>query len=145
MLPVLLFSASLDSTSSSMRWRSSAHKVHKALWAKLRGGETTVLETTTGWVDNEPESIHHSIYHCHFLTGAFEVIDTAFRLSGTHPISVRHLLQYSAASSLETPAGILGWSALFTNWSLRCKKEFSGFYRITWETFCRQWEYALSL
>ena len=59
-------------------------------------------------MDNELETIEHTLYHCHFLTGAFDIIDTAFRTTGPHPFKVSQLLKDTPALSLETPAGILG-------------------------------------
>ena len=95
-------------------------------------------------IDNELESISHALFHCRFLVGAFEVVNTAFRSTGPHPFDVAHLLQDDKPASLETPAGLIGWSAIITNWSLRCAKKHNSFFRITWESFCAKWFHTLN-
>ena len=96
-------------------------------------------------MDNGLETIHHTLYHCSLLTDAFDVIDTSFWSTGPHPFAVQQLLQDNTASSPGTPAGHLGWSALFTNWTLHCAKKRNSFFVITWESFCRKWHNTLKL
>ena len=105
-------------------------------------------------IDAEPETGCHTLYHCRFLNRAFDVIRTAFHAAGETPVSVSQLLQDSAPESLSTPAGIsrhqasagiLGWSAVYTNWSVRCAKKYNIHIDITWEYFCRKWGNTLAL
>ena len=126
-----------------------SHKdfTHRALWAKLPVGQRQQdWKPLEVWcpIDNELESISHALFHCRFLVGAFEVVNTAFRSTGPHPFDVVHLLQDNKPASLETPAGLIGWSAIITNWSLRCAKKHSSFFRITWESFCAKWFHTLN-
>ena len=116
--------------------------IHRALWAKLPVGQCQQhWQPLEVWcpIDNELESISHAIFHCRFLVGAFEVVNTAFRSTGPHPFDVVHLLQDDKPASLETPAGLISWSAIITNWSLRCAKKHNSFFRITWESFYAKW------
>ena len=81
--------------------------------------------------DNDLESISHALFHCRFLVGAFE----AFRSNGPHPFDVVHLLQDDKLASLETLAGLIGWSAIITNWLLRCAKKPISFFRLHGDLF----------
>jgi hypothetical protein len=126
-----------------------SHKdfIHRALWAKLPVGQRQQdWKPLEVWcpIDNELESISHTLFHCRFLVGAFEVVNTAFRSTGPHPFDVVRLLQDDKPASLETPAGLIGWSAIITNWSLRCAKKHNPFFRITWESFCAKWFHTLN-
>ena len=39
----------------------------------------------------------------------------------------------------------MGWSAVITNWSLRCTKKHQSFFRVTWDNFCDHWYHVLNL
>ena len=126
-----------------------SHKdfIHRALWAKLPVGQRQQdWKPFEVWcpIDNELESISHALFHCRFLVGAFEVVNTAFRSTGLHPFDVVHLLQDDKPASLETPAGLIGWSAIITNWSLCCAKKHNSFLRIAWESLCAKWFHTLN-
>ena len=59
----------------------------------------------------ELQSIKHALYHCQFLVGGCEVIET---LRGPHTLSVRNLA-HNTLTLLKTLARLMGWAALFTN------------------------------
>ena len=70
-----------------------------------------------------------------------EIIDAAFISKSNTPLSVKALLE--PKSSLEMPAGILGWSAVYANWSIRNSKKYQSFYKPSWEKFCQKWKSTL--
>ena len=85
--------------------------IHKALLCRLPVGERQqASKPLEAWcpIDNELETIHHSLYHCQFLKGAFEVINTAFHYVDSQPFSGQDLMHHSTAVLLKNPAGILG-------------------------------------
>ena len=96
-------------------------------------------------VDQELETVAHTLYHCQFVQKSFAFINHVFRPEGFQPFNVSQLLQEEPAASLSTPAGLVGWSAVITNWSLRCTKKHQPFFRVTWDKFCDQWYHVLNL
>ena len=60
----------------------------KLYMASLAHGPTTGNHWKYGELDGELESISHTLYHCKLLPAAFDVIDTAFRVSAPHTLSI---------------------------------------------------------
>ena len=57
--------------------------VHRALWKRLPAGHRHAKwKPLEVWcpLDGELETIDHALHSCQFYLGAFNVIDTAFRL-----------------------------------------------------------------
>ena len=100
--------------------------IHKALWARLPVGlRQQSWKPLEVWcpIDQELETVARSLYHCQFVQKSFAFINQVFRPEGFQPFNVSQLLQEDPAASLSTPAGLVGWSAVITNWSLRCTKK----------------------
>ena len=122
--------------------------IHRALWKRLpvrhRQDKWKPLEV---WcpLEGELETIKHALLSCHYLPRAFDIIDTAFRSHNTPVLSVKHMLQHDPVASLMTPAGLLGWSAVYTNWQARCAKKYRPLFRITSELYFQRWHITISL
>ena len=95
-------------------------------------------------IDQELETVTHSLHHCQFVQKSFEFINQVFRPEGFQPFNVSQLLQEDPAASLSTP-GLVGWSAVITNWSLRCTKKHQSHSRVMWDKLCDQWYHVLNL
>ena len=122
--------------------------IHKALWSRLPVGQRQQSwKPLEVWcpVDQELETVAHTLYHCQFVQKSFAFINQVFRPEGFQPFNVSQLSQEDPAASLSTPAGFVGWSAVITNWSLRCTKKHQPFFRVTWDKFCDHWYHVLNL
>ena len=94
-------------------------------------------------LDGALETFHRSLYSYHYLSEAFDIISAAFQSTNNTPFSVRTLMERDPEASSEAPAGILGWSAIYANWSIMNNKKYHPCYKPSWERLCQKWTTAL--
>ena len=120
--------------------------VHAALWQRLPVGHRQAnwkpLETCCP-LDGSLETVRHSLLHCRYLPVAYDTIAKCFPDWGSGVLGIQRLIDSEPDSSLQTPVGILAWTAIYASWLVRCTVKFHPEARHTFQFFLKRWVVVL--
>ena len=97
--------------------------VYAALWRKLPVGSRQAawkpLDTHSP-LDGAIETMQHSLLRCRYLPVAYDTTVKCFPDWDQSILGVQRLIDNDPATSLQTPVGILAWTAIHDSWKVRC-------------------------